>query len=305
MLFFAASVVVYPIADNLKEIGAGSDQDDAIIEGARAILATGTPYTATTYFGNPISPGPGWIILWMPLVLCDLYLLINPISFFVLTIVILKITKSWRVINELFILSASSLIFWELLAVGSDLIALSALLASSFILLWHYQHKLHILIFLAILTGLIATSRIVFIFVPPLFSFLILQKGKFHALIFATLSVFVCIGLHFYFHNLTPFYPPMHLLSKAGVYPLWFKISAIISCCFVGIWIIIVKAKNLFDALIRVWAVLFFPLFFTSMGDLIISRNWNFSFWEGANYLIPPLFIALTFRALNLQYLKK
>ena len=92
MLFFTASIVVYPLADNLKEIGRGSDQDNAIIEGAQAFFANGSPYFATTYYGNPISAGPGWIILLMPLALSGFYLLINPISLLVLTIVILKTT---------------------------------------------------------------------------------------------------------------------------------------------------------------------------------------------------------------------
>ena len=171
--------------------------------------------------------------------------------------------------------------------------------------MWHYQHKLYILIFLAILTGLIATSRIVFFFVPFLFSFLIIQKGKIYALFFATLSIFVCIGLHLYFHNLTHFYPPIHLLNNKGeLFPIWLKLSAIISCSFIGISIIMTIANNLFDTLIRIWAVFFFPLFFTSLGDLNI-RNWDFSVWEGANYLIPPIFFALTLRALSLNHFKK
>ena len=60
--------VVYPVAD-VQVPGRGSDADDALNIGVRAMLAGHSPYATTTYLGNELSPLPGALLLALPFVL--------------------------------------------------------------------------------------------------------------------------------------------------------------------------------------------------------------------------------------------
>ena len=60
--------VVYPNVD-VHVPGRGSDADDALNTGARALLAGHSPYDTATYLGNELSPLPGALVLAMPFVL--------------------------------------------------------------------------------------------------------------------------------------------------------------------------------------------------------------------------------------------
>ena len=60
--------VVYPVVD-VHVPGRGSDADDALNLGVRALLAGDSPYATTTYLGNELSPLPGALLLAMPFVL--------------------------------------------------------------------------------------------------------------------------------------------------------------------------------------------------------------------------------------------
>ena len=57
--------ILYPYADNLKEIDAGSDQDDAIMLCGQAIMRGEFPYSEFTYLGNPPSPAPGMLLIFL------------------------------------------------------------------------------------------------------------------------------------------------------------------------------------------------------------------------------------------------
>jgi hypothetical protein len=58
----------YPIANSGK-FGPGSDRDEAINIATTALFNGDFPYTQKTYFGNPITPGPGALLLSSPFVL--------------------------------------------------------------------------------------------------------------------------------------------------------------------------------------------------------------------------------------------
>ena len=67
VLIIAAFLVIYPIA-NTHAAGAGSDDDDALNLGARALLAGVSPYSRTTYLGNVLHHLPGAFVLAIPFV---------------------------------------------------------------------------------------------------------------------------------------------------------------------------------------------------------------------------------------------
>ena len=54
----ALVAVVYPMADALREVRAGSDQDDCVRELVDNVVVLGAPF-GRGYFGDPCSTGPG------------------------------------------------------------------------------------------------------------------------------------------------------------------------------------------------------------------------------------------------------
>jgi hypothetical protein len=68
LLMVVAFFAIYPIA-NTHVPGAGSDDDDALNLGARAMLTGRSPYAQTTYLGNVLHHLPGAFVLAAPFVL--------------------------------------------------------------------------------------------------------------------------------------------------------------------------------------------------------------------------------------------
>lgn len=75
ILLVAAALIIYPKVDALKLVDKGSDQDDGVIIATTRMLSGFYPYSENTYLGNPISTGPGWLILHTPFVAIHMYIL--------------------------------------------------------------------------------------------------------------------------------------------------------------------------------------------------------------------------------------
>ncbi len=67
-LMLVAFLVLYPVA-NTHAPGTGSDDDDALNLGARALLTGRFPYSQTTYLGNALHHLPGAFVLAVPFVI--------------------------------------------------------------------------------------------------------------------------------------------------------------------------------------------------------------------------------------------
>jgi hypothetical protein len=68
LIVVVAFFVIYPVA-NTHTPGAGSDDDDALNQGARALLAGRFPYSERTYLGNALHHFAGAFVLAVPFVL--------------------------------------------------------------------------------------------------------------------------------------------------------------------------------------------------------------------------------------------
>ena len=79
-LYAALNIVFYPLADGLKTLRQGQDQDDCTILVIEQLLTLDFPYDQTSYFGNPCSPLFGALIPYIPFVAVDAFLLANIIS---------------------------------------------------------------------------------------------------------------------------------------------------------------------------------------------------------------------------------
>lgn len=282
--------VAYPLADGLKDLMQGSDADDAIILASKALFSGITPYAVTTYFNNPLSPGPGWITLLSPLAICGVY------SFSV----VVPLLIFWRLmpIHKFilyFLTLASSLFVWELVAVGNDLIIFGMAIALITYILSTYKLNYYQLILITILCGTLCTSRIIFIYIPLLLAFAFIKPyGIKKMVIFTGIALVVTLLWHIVFYNWTQpnFYQPLHILAKGeNLAPLWFKVAALGICGVTGVFMLIKRTS--YSAYTLTAIGLLIPLSLVSVADLVFTRQWNLALWEGANYLIPALPITI------------
>ena len=206
-----------------------------------------------------------------------------------------------RETNLALVLMSTSLIFWELLVTGHDLIAIGF----CFVLFSSLAFKLSVresddkilLLSLAIAVGIFATSRVVFILFPVLLAILFWKFSKKKALMFLLPSIFVAVSLHGYYFVTSDYYQPLHLFqrgeNRVGRYLAVFGLTA----SMVALIVIYYQLKQSIESwLYSVFVCLSIPLTTISIGEFI-SSNFNFAEWEGANYLVPVIPILLFYLA--------
>ena len=287
--------IAYPFADALKLNMQGSDQDDCIILGTNRILNFSHPYSEKTYFGNPCSPGPGLLLLYAPFVIFHIYILGAISSIAAVVLSLYQKWGDWNIAGLWLIALFSSLVIPELLTVGSDLVLLGNGIAFLAIALPNMVRNKNLTsaIYLSILCGLLASSRINFIVMAPLISLFVFASWRRGGVIFFCLSMLVTFIPSLYIYLLDPaIFTPFHLAGKstniAGPQILIFGAilsigTAIYSALRVRIDTTFI-AMGLFISLVPM-------LLSVSLGDLS-NRHWNIAAWDGANYLVPLIPLA-------------
>jgi len=292
LLALALNYVLYPIADALKFQMRGSDQDDALLQLARRLLQGLSPYAQPTYFGNPISTGPGLVLLLWPLLTPATYFLITPLCLGGVALVLARVRRSWLPANLLVLLCMSSPAFWETMVVGSDVfvmggICFGVLTAVYYKLAW----RPGALLLCALILGAAATSRVIFIYLIPLISLFQWKRGPGLALALGGLALAVALGLHGVFYLWDPaHYTPLHLLGKGNqLLPPVLKAAVLMGGVGVAVWAWLRLSDTYPSWLFFLWLGLVIPLAGVSFGDLWVWRHVNLAAWEGANYLLVPL----------------
>jgi len=310
LLIFIINFFVYPQADKLKYQGRGSDQDDSLIAASSALVKGENPYLIKIpyYPSNPISPGPGWISLNIPFAATGFYFLLTPFYLLLLTLLLKKLTEGFYLSNLFILLCMSSFAFWETMVVGSDMFAVGALLTLCVYLFHVYLYKNIFLLFIsAILLGFAATSRIIFIYCIGLIGLLFWRKYGLRSIIYSTISLVTALLLHaiFYFWNPNK-YSVFHVVAKNSMlFSPAFKLLGLFSILGVLFFTYRNTIDRLGSRMFFFWLCLVVPLIFASMGDLITLRKFDFSIWEGANYLIVALPVFLIFICINLSNYEK
>lgn len=287
--------IAYPFADGLKLNMQGSDQDDCIILGVNRILDFAHPYSEKTYFGNPCSPGPGLLILYAPFVILHIYILGAITSIAAVILSLHQKWSNWNIAGLWLIALFSSLVIPELLTVGSDLVLLGNGIAFLAIALPDMVRNKNLTsaIYLSILCGLLASSRINFIVMAPLISLFVFASWRRGGVIFFCLSMLVTFIPSLYIYLLDPaIFTPFHLAGKstniAGPQILLF--GAILSI-----------GTAIYSALRARVDATFIPMgLFISLAPMLLSvalgdlstRHWNIAAWDGANYLVPLIPLA-------------
>ena len=293
--FFAALItinfIVYPIADSLKEVMRGSDQDDSLIIAGMRLLSLQPPYSTTTYLGSPMSPGPGWVILLLPFTITGGYFLITPVflSATAYTIKILTGRLSWGNISVLMVIS--SLGFWELMVVGSDLWALGCTLQLCLVLIYFGRgRRLVFDVGLALMVALVVQSRIIFAYIIPVFATFLWKEDSKSAIRFFLLSSLFLFSFHGLFFAWDPtHYTPLHLLAKGNrLLTPYFKALTVVCSAVAWVLSLLLVKNTLRSWLFFFWICLIVPLSLVSVSALM-ERSFNFALWEESNYIVPAI----------------
>lgn len=291
VLWAVVSYVIYPIADARKLIGKGSTADDAVIVSAQSFLQGNGMYAGVLYDGAPISPGPGWVLLNLPIASHALFWLITPLYALIALLVWRKANLPAAGVGISLLLLSGSLLFWDLLVTGHDIPAMGFMLVILTVMANQYlncrQVRWQYFMALGLLCGFFATSRVVFFGMPILLGGFIWKWNKTAGLVFALTGMLVTSGLHLAFLLTSDVYQPLHLFqrgeSQMGVGLMVLGLLAAALIYGLAYWGL---TRSVTSWLASLGFVIGVPLAFVAFGELR-AGNWELSLWEGANYLFP------------------
>ena len=286
-----AIAYVYPLADGLKATLGGSDANDAIQLGGAALWQLSNPYALTTYFGNPISPGPGWLALLGPFALLGVQPLGVVAALGFALFALRRAKMSWAMLNLITLAWASSLAVWELSTVANDLPMFGLVLLGVVAMLAQPRIPLPTLLFLAVVVGCLATTRISFFYLPFLVGFSLFAVWPRRALWVAIVGGLTMLAWHSGFYWLNPQgYPPFHLLGRGENLlggPALIGVLGVLGVTGIAM----LYHWRWWNPYVHVALGLGVPLGVLSFAEL--ANVGNFRNWEGATWLIPALPIAL------------
>lgn len=288
VIVIVINYLVYPIADGLEAQMRGSDQDDALIQAGQRLVSGLNPYEASTYRGNPISPGPGWVILALPFCIPGIYFLMTPLFILGAAFLLRVLGGSFYRSNLFVFLLMSSLAFWEVMVVGSDMLAIGLLFLGCVVLVYFkWEQSIFWTVACVVLVSFAATARVIFVYLIPLIGVFLWRRGYVTALKFAALSGFMCAAIHVLFYYWNPqSYTPLHLLGKGeALLPTGLMIPAVLACAAAALYTTLKSRDRLDRWVFLLWLCLLIPLAVLSLGGLI-SRSYDFASWEEANYLM-------------------
>lgn len=290
---------------SLKGLNAGTDQDDALFQGSRMMLRWKFPYFPT-WAGNPMSPGPGWLFLTIP------FALVNHIEWFnlsLLSVMTIMLGKrfGWHSASIFLFILLSSLTFWETITSGSDLPAIGLAIAIT-VLCMHESHNKILFTITVLLAGVLATSRLIFIFIPVIIGIMFWKKDKKTALFFMLSTTTIAAILFAIFYVINPesylLFGPFHIIGKAtskfASYELYACIFLLAAFILLLCFRILKTTLNFTETFFLVGILLFVPLLVISTFGLRLS-GWKPAIWEESSYMLIPMPALVTSILVNNQ----
>lgn len=295
LLVAFAGLIIYPYANARSSFGGGSTADDAIIEPINSLLNGRGLYDVN--IGVPVSPGPGWILINIPFAFRFSIFLMTPAYLAMLTLFHHKFLGDYTTVNRILVAFLSSMLFWDLAVTGYDHFNIGI----AFLVLVMTINKMRLsrnhVITTALLCGVVATARVVFLPFGLLTGALLFRRNKRSGIVFAALSIGFALLLNTFFFCVSAIYQPLHLFGKTnsntGLMPI---IIATIVLLMTGIPLLLKSTTCFPDWLFTVLVLMGIPLSVVAWGELNTYR-YQFELWEGAHYLflLAPLAIAATF----------
>ncbi len=296
-LALLVSAWFYPLADGLKAIGQGQDQDDCTILGVSAILSFEHPFATPTYFGNPCSNLLGALLPHIPFVLVGNMGLAGP-TFMIATLFLLLRTGVDKWVLGLF---SAAVIFvpatMELMVNGSDLVFIGFAVLTIARILELQARGLALepswVWCLAILTAVAGTTRINMILLIVVVGVVLISQKQSLIPLLSTSTLFLLPNVVIYLLSPDNF-APLHLVAKGQSLVPGASYGAMLVATASLLLLGLVFANHVRSAPAAFTAAAFgIHLAFLSYGDLVFNRVFDLFWWEGANYLylVTPLVI--------------
>jgi hypothetical protein len=280
-VFFAEALLIYPIADARKLHGLGSDQDDALIQAGTLLRHGEYPYKFPTYMGNPISDGPGWVILHIPMYSLRLYALETPALFALILLILRR-----RAHSSAFLFAAVLFltpVVHMLVCDGSDLLALSA--AIFLLCFTAYKTGAGSSALWIVLCGFVSTARVNLIVLPLAILFFRTDWRTARAWLTTIGSLVVALTLHIVFYRLSPdHYAPLHLVGKGGRFLADALPVAVLCALLLAVLLLRYKAANGGELALLVGLFLLLAHAPLAYGDLLWNRQHHL-IWDGFEYV--------------------
>jgi hypothetical protein len=267
----------------------GGTGDDAMQVPVLAMMQGIAPYDITLLGEAPVSPGLGWIILNAPFTIFKATSLFNVFYIGLTVAFYIRFRKNNLIANKVLISGMLCFACWEQIYSYHDLLVLGFVFFLTFLLAEYAMVGKSSSIFLGVLTGIFATSRLVFIFLPALIAYIQYKRSKIKAIIYGVTGTFVVSFIHIIGYTTNEYYQPLHLINRG---------LRNIPICMILIGVLLtgialLKARNgmkdnYLSRLTWYSGLLFIPLFFISAGELVGS-GFDFRVWEGSRYLLPIL----------------
>jgi hypothetical protein len=267
---------------------------------ARALLLHGHELYSVDAIGTPVSPGPGWILLWSPITMPGWTGWLTDIA---LAVSAWAIYRRNRLASGVFCLMLLVLpLFLRMMNSGMDLYAVSLAFVALGLWMDGASDSDGKIVFLALVGSVFATAR-----VPMLLPVIVLGLGLYHkrrraGLIFLPVLIVATMAWHLSFaaiaHHAGHWYQPMHVLQRAGDSGTWNRVAAVV----IGLACIAWCFKRLTGD-VRTWFVGTFVLMvalFTPTGISEGIRDWTFV-WEGAGYICFPVPLLAAAIALHIR----
>ncbi|MBF0442617.1 MAG: hypothetical protein HQK54_11980 [Oligoflexales bacterium] len=295
------SIIVYHIyfyAQELKLQRKGSDFDDCILRGARLMTSGFSPYKEKSYLGNPCSPGPIVHMIHLPFIKLGIFQLATAFWLFVTTITLRVMERNWIFPNIFLLILCSSPIFWGISVIGCDYVTFSCILLLSVLSLKQCVIKQNheSIIITAVLCGIMAGTRVNFLYLPFAFAFALFFYHRKAIPMFLLISCLIAFlpGAYFYFLDPNSF-TPFHVLTRGhqALSPVPMIITLVIN---IALFILgTCKFRKNVDNILLFFLFIVAPsLIFLSIGSLFWVKL-NIIEWEGANYFVPiyPMLAAI------------
>jgi len=238
------------------------------------------------------------LLLFLPSIISGWYPLTTLIALIITTYFVKHKTGDQAAAAFIAFLSLS-LLFWDHLAVGSDLIVLGLLVLLTTDLSSRSQ-SLKDAVLVGFLCGILGATRTVFAFIPLMYGFILFQRSKSHGLVLGTIGTFTTVCLHGLFLLWDQeHYTPLHLFGKGGILLAGFwKPAALLLIALVGAYLIVKRSPEPQFAYQVTLLTLGSSLGILSIASLFTFHQGDFALWEGANYLMP-LIPTLTLYCVN------
>jgi hypothetical protein len=229
-VFFAG----YPLA-NSGILGPGSDRDEALNTATMELLQGRYPYYPKTYFGNPISPMPGSLLLAAPFVLLGNSAYQNIFWLFVFVYSMSSHLKNSRsALLLLWVILALSPVIFQELVTGGDLLSNSIYIL--LFVMWVVgaipqpgtSRKKKLLLAILLGVGLASRANLALI-LPLVYSSLVRKTGWRSATKYIAITCFTLglITVPFYLYDPQGF-SPLHTANTLGQFELILPYSGLI-----------------------------------------------------------------------------